>query len=94
MLMSRGIYDSEHDVLIPTAGKEDTSIPTFTMAEWEALTDAQKAEYHGKLFVISDDFNGMSVDDELSATSVRPVQNKVIYNYINTMITQAINASY
>lgn len=76
--MSRAKYDKVNDRLILIAGKEDTSVPTFTMAEWEAMTDAQKAEYDGKLFVISDDFNGMTVDDELSITSVHPVQNKVI----------------
>ena len=81
--MSRAKYDKDNDRLILIAGKEDTSVPTFTMAEWEAMTDAQKAEYDGKLFVISDDFNGMSVDDELSDTSVHPVQNKVITEEIN-----------
>lgn len=34
------------------------------------------------------------IDDEISSTSTNPVQNKVIYEYIDTMITQAISASY
>ena len=86
--MSRGIYDKDNDRLILIAGKEDTSVPTFTMAEWEAMTDDEKAEYDGKLFVISDDFNGMTVDDEFSSTSVRPVQNKVITSEIQTLTNQ------
>lgn len=36
----------------------------------------------------------ITVDDAISSTSENPVQNKVIYAYIDTMITQSINASY
>lgn len=86
--MSRGIYDAENDVLIPTAGLEDSSVPTFTMAQWEALTDDQKAEYHNKLFIISDDFSGMTVDDNLSLTSGHPVENRIITSALVNVDTQ------
>lgn len=36
----------------------------------------------------------ITVDDAISSTSENPVQNKVIYAYIDTMITQAITSSY
>lgn len=36
----------------------------------------------------------ITVDSAISSTSENPVQNKVIYAYIDTMITQAISASY
>jgi len=88
-------YDSSTNstkkILVSNAHFGGASVPTFTMAEWEAMTDAQKAEYDGKLFVISDDFNGMSVDDELSDTSVRPVQNKVITEEINSISDELLD---
>ena len=37
---------------------------------------------------------GTEVDTEVNATSTNPVQNKAIYNYIDNMITKALNGTY
>jgi hypothetical protein len=49
---------------------------TGTLAEWEALSPIQQAQYNS--LDILDDYNGMPIDDELSDTSIHPVQNKVV----------------
>lgn len=53
-----------------------------TKAQWEALSAAEQAQYNVKY--ITDDFNGIPVDSELSNTSTNPVQNKVVTAALNT----------
>lgn len=52
-----------------------------TKAQWEALSAAEQAQYNVKY--ITDDFNGIPVDSELSNTSTNPVQNKVVTAALN-----------
>lgn len=54
-----------------------------TLAEWNALTDAEKAEYD--TYDIIDEFNTIPIDDALSSVSTNPVQNKVIKAALDTM---------
>lgn len=59
-----------------------------TLEEWNALTPAEQAKYRTR--DITDDFNGLPIDSELSLVSENPVQNKVIASAINAL-TQALN---
>lgn len=68
-----------------TIVKSEANIPQFTQAEWNALTDEEKASYDGKTFVIIDDYNEMTVDSVMSTTSTNPLQNKVITQEIQTL---------
>jgi len=54
---------------------------TGTLEEWNALTDQQKALYDGGDW--TNDFNGSPVDSAMSASSERPLQNKVITQEFN-----------
>ena len=59
----------------------------------QGLTEAEKTAARANIGAGSDTPT-ITVDDAISSTSTNPVQNKVIYAYIDTMITQAISASY
>ena len=57
---------------------------TGTQAQWDALTAAQKAQY--TLVCINDDLNFTPpIDDALSTTSERAVQNKVVTAKLNEL---------
>jgi len=75
---SGGIYAA-----LANAGKDDNFIGT--VAEWNALTDTEKAQY--RTYDLTDDFNGVEVDDALSLTSTNPVQNRIITAKINSLLS-------
>lgn len=54
-----------------------------TLAEWDALTDAEKAEYD--TYDMIDEYDVLPIDDALSSVSTNPVQNKVIKSALDTM---------
>ena len=70
--------------------------PTFvgTIAEWNNLTAAQKAEY--ELVNLTDDIAGgqQIVVDVVQDGNLNAVTSNAVYDYIDTMITQALNAGY
>lgn len=47
-----------------------------TLAEWEALTDEEKAKYD--TYDIIDEYNTTPIDDSFSDSSSNPVQNRII----------------
>ncbi len=90
--MSVNIYDKTTKQLTPIAGHSvsggggNTSNFIGTLEEWEALTDAQKAQYD--TYDFTNDYNGNGVDSALSSTSENPVQNKVIKEAIDELTSE------
>jgi hypothetical protein len=64
-----------------------------TTAEWTALSDADKAKY--EIVNLTDDATAPSVVvDTVADGNMNAVTSNAVYDYVDTMITQALNAGY
>lgn len=89
-------YDSSTNstkkILVSNAHFGGDSNYKGTKAVWDTLTDEEKAQYD--TYDFTDDFNGMPIDSSVVQGSEHPVSGDAVYNYVNTMITSALTASY
>ena len=88
----RGIdIDSNNEIAV-----EDTITTTFTgtVAEWNALSIADKAKY--EIVNLTDDptCGDMIVVDTVADGNMNAVTSNAVYDYVDTMITQALNTGY
>lgn len=78
--------------VIGGGGGGDSSNFIGTVEQWNALSPEQQNEYRSK--DITNDFNGYNIDSVPTQNSTNVVTSGGVYSYINTMITQALTASY
>lgn len=78
--------------VIGGGGGGDSTNFIGTTDEWDALTPEQQNLYKSK--DITNDFNGLPIDSYPTQGSGNVVSSGGVYSYINTMITQALTASY
>lgn len=76
-ITSGGVYDALQGV-----GANDNFIGT--VAEWEALTDTQKAQY--KTVDFTDDFNGATIDAVPTQNSTNAVSSGGMYDVVDPML--------
>lgn len=63
-----------------------------TIEQWNALSPERQAEYKSK--DITNDFNGYNIDSVVTQNSTNVITSGGVWSYVNSMITQALTASY
>lgn len=66
-----------------------------TRAEWNRLTEEEKAAYNGRVVNITDDsLLSDSVVDTVEEGNMSAVTSNAVCVYVDTMITQALTGTY
>ena len=78
--------------VIGGGGGGDSSNFIGTVEQWNALSPEQQNAYRSK--DITNDFNGYNIDSVVTENSTNVITSGGVWSYVNTMITQALTASY
>lgn len=66
-----------------------------TKAEWDRLTEEEKAAYNGRVVNITDDsLLSSDVVNAVEEGNMSAVTSNAVYVYVDSMITSALNAGY
>lgn len=85
--MGRYVRDKVNHIDIPVYGGGNDTNYKGTKAVWDTLTDAEKDQYD--TYDFSDDFNGMTIDEDPTEGSTNPVQSGGVY----TALASKVNTS-